>query len=87
MLSTIVDQNKLGTEFSIVICRQTGAKWQLKTLFLAIFNTRSSIVKSVFDCRISVFTGLYPILNVLLVCVADANLLAHPEDMSPFNVI
>ena len=33
--------------------RSNGDKWQSKTLFLAIFYPRSSIVKSVFDCRIS----------------------------------
>ena len=44
---------KLETEFLIAICRQTGDKWQSKTLFLAIFDPRSSIVKSVLDCRLS----------------------------------
>ena len=29
-----------------------GDKWQLKTLFLVIFDPRSLIVKSVFDCRL-----------------------------------
>ena len=28
-------------------------KWQSKTLFLAIFDPRSSIVKVVFDCHLS----------------------------------
>ena len=28
-------------------------KWQLKTLFLVIFDPCSSITKSVFDCRLS----------------------------------
>ena len=31
----------------------TGDNWQSKTLFLAILYPRSSIVKSVFDCRLS----------------------------------
>ena len=66
ILSTNVDQKSLETEFSIAICRPTGDNWQSKTLFLAIcdklqsktlflaiFDPRSSIVKSVFDCRIS----------------------------------
>ena len=53
ILSTNVDQNLLETEFLIAICRPTGNKWQPKTLFLAIFDPRSSIVKSVFDCRLS----------------------------------
>ena len=43
----------LETEFLIAICRQAGEKWQSKTRFLAIFDTRSSIVISVFDCRLS----------------------------------
>ena len=51
--STNSDQKLLETEFSIGICRPTGDKWQLKTLFLAILDPRSSIVKSVFDCRLS----------------------------------
>ena len=51
-LSTNVDQNSLETEFWIAICRQSDDKWQSKTLFLAIFYPRSSIVKSVFDCRL-----------------------------------
>ena len=53
ILSTNVGQNSLETEFSIAICRPTGDKWQSKTLFLAIFYPRSSIVKSVCDCRLS----------------------------------
>ena len=53
ILSTNVDKKSLGTEFSIAICRPTGDKWQSKTLFLAIFYSRSSIVKSVFDCHLS----------------------------------
>ena len=52
ILSTNVDQNSLETEFSIAICRQTGDKWQSKRLFLEIFDPRSSIVKSVYDCRL-----------------------------------
>ena len=32
---TDLGQKSLETEFSIVICRPTGDKWQLKTLFLA----------------------------------------------------
>ena len=33
----------LETAFSIVICRQSGDKWQSKTLFLTNFDLRSSI--------------------------------------------
>ena len=36
--------NLLEKVFSIAICRQLGDKWQSKTLFLAIFDLRSSIV-------------------------------------------
>ena len=53
ILSTNVDQKLLETEFSIAIFRPNGDKWQSKTLFLAIFGPCSSIVKSVFDCRLS----------------------------------
>ena len=49
-LSRNVDQKWLETEFLIAICRQCGNKWQSKTLFLLIFDPRSSIVDSVFDC-------------------------------------
>ena len=52
ILSTNVDQKLSETEFSIAICRLIGDKWQLKTLFLAIFYTCWSIVKSVCDCRL-----------------------------------
>ena len=34
----------LETEFFIVICRQTGNKWQSKTLFLTILDPPSLIV-------------------------------------------
>ena len=53
ILLTDVDQKSIKTEFSIAICCPTGDKWQSKTLFLAIFDQCSSIVKSVFDCRLS----------------------------------
>ena len=52
ILSTNVYQKSLETEFLIAICHQSGDKWQSKTLFLAIFDPRSSTVKSVFDCRL-----------------------------------
>ena len=47
-----IDQKWLETEFLIAICRHTGNKWQLKTLFLFIFDPRSLIVDSIFDCRL-----------------------------------
>ena len=42
--STNVDQKSLETAFSIAICRQSGDKWQSKTLFLSIFDLRSPMV-------------------------------------------
>ena len=53
ILSRNVDKKSLETEFCIAICRHTGDKWQSKTLFLSIFDPRSSIVDRVFDCRLS----------------------------------
>ena len=52
-ISTNVDKKSLETVFFISICRPTGDKWQSKTLFLAIFDQCSSIVKSVSDCHLS----------------------------------
>ena len=52
ILQTNVDQKLFEAELSIAICHRTGDKWQSKTLFLAIFDSCSSIVKSVFDCRL-----------------------------------
>ena len=40
------------TVFLIAICRPTGHKWQSKTLFLSIFDPRSSIVDYVLDFRL-----------------------------------
>ena len=53
ILSTNVDQQYLETDFSIAVSRPTGDHWQSKTLVVAISDPRSSIVKRVFDCRIS----------------------------------
>ena len=53
ILSMNVDKKSLETELLIAICGQTCDKWQSKTLFLAIFDLPLSIVKSVFDCRLS----------------------------------
>ena len=47
------DQKSLERVFSIDICRLLGEKWQSKILFLTIFDLRSPIVFSVFDCRLS----------------------------------
>ena len=46
-------QKSLETVFSIAICRQSGDKWQSKSLFLMIFDLRSWIVFNIFDCRLS----------------------------------
>ena len=59
ILSRKVDQKSIETVFLIAICHHTGDKWESKTLFLWIFDPRSSIVDNVFDCR-------YP------VCVCDS---------------
>ena len=48
------------TELSNAIYRLTGENLQLKILFLPIFDPRSSIVKSVYDCRLS---------GVVLTCI------------------
>ena len=53
ILSTKLEKKSLETEFLIVICRPNGDKWQLKTLFLAIFDLPSSTVKSAFDYGLS----------------------------------
>ena len=53
ILSTNIHWKSLETEYSIAICCPTDDTLQSKTLFLAIFDVRSSIVKSVFDCRLS----------------------------------
>ena len=45
--------------FSIAICRATSDKWQSKTLFLTIYDPRSSIDKSVFDCRLPGLFTMY----------------------------
>ena len=48
-----IDKKSLETEYSIAICHPTGEEWQSKTLFIAIFDPHSLIVKSVFDCHLS----------------------------------
>ena len=50
--STNVDQKSIEPVFSNAICRATGDKWQSKTLFLSIFDPRSSIVNSDFGCHL-----------------------------------
>ena len=63
ILSRNIDQNSIETVFSIVIFRSTGDKWQSNTLFLSIFDRRSSIFDNVFEYRLpSVFT------DCLLLC-------------------
>ena len=57
-------------EFSIAICRNAGDKWQSKTPFLSIFDPRSSIVDSVFDCRLASV-----IKNNTVVCTLNGTML------------
>ena len=52
ILSRNVDKKSIETVFLIAICRPTGDKWQSKTLFISIFDPRSSIVGNVSDCRL-----------------------------------
>ena len=52
-ISTNVDPGSLETELSPAVCRPIGDKWQLKTQFPAICDPHSSIVESIFDCRLS----------------------------------
>ena len=40
----------LEMEFLNAITQPTGDKWQSKTLFLAIFDPHSSIVRSLVNC-------------------------------------
>ena len=47
------NRKALETEFLISICRPNGDKWQSNTLFLAICDPCSSIVKSIFNCGLS----------------------------------
>ena len=54
--------------------RPTGDKWQSKTLFLAIFDPRSSIIKSVFDCSLS---GVGMLINIRLTRVSGDDLYKH----------
>ena len=48
ILATNVDKNPLETELSIAIWRQTA----IENTVSSDFDPRSSIVKSVFDCRL-----------------------------------
>ena len=81
ILSTSVDRKSLETGLSIAICRLTGDKWQSKTLFIAIYDPRLSIVKSVFYCRLSdvgiqhwmEFGSLYLFFFLILVFTVRVN--------------
>ena len=52
ILSRNVDKKSIETVFSIAICRHTGDKWESKTLFLSVFDPRSSIIDNVFNHRL-----------------------------------
>ena len=56
------DNRSLGKLLSIAICRQSGDKRLSKALFLAILDSRSSIVDD-FDCLISEVFIYIGILN------------------------
>ena len=76
ILSAYVDQTEsLETEFLIVICRQIA----IKTLFLAIFDPRSLIVKSVFDCRLpGVVKGVKYIPRIFpIIVMSPTHILAY----------
>ena len=72
-----VDQKSLETEFLNAICCPFGDKSQSKRLFLAIFDPRSSIVKSLFDCHLPTAT----IFGLLLEWVDPINM----HTMNPIN--
>ena len=63
ILSTNADQKSIETGFSIVICRPIGNR---KHLFLRLFS-RSSIVKSVFNCRLP---GMFNLNTAPALCIA-----------------
>ena len=50
--------------FSIAICRQFGDKWQSKTMFLAFFDIRSSIVLTFSIVAYPVWYGFTYLLNL-----------------------
>ena len=55
------DQKSLETVFSIAICRQSGDKWQSKTLFLTIFDLRS------ITCELCMHDGIITIFTMVLI--------------------
>ena len=65
IISRNVDQKSIETMFSIAICRPTGDKWQLKTLFLSIFDPHLLIVDYVFDRRLPGVFMLQPPLQLM----------------------
>ena len=54
------------TVFLIAICRQSGDKWQSKTLFLTIYDLRSTIV-------LTVPISAYPVCNMSFGLYANNN--------------
>ena len=63
-LSTNVDQKWLETESLIAIYRPIGDKWQSKHYFSDFCDPRSSIVRNVFDCRLSGVTSVQQDVNL-----------------------
>ena len=70
ILLSKVDQKWLETEFLIAFCRHTGDKWHSKTLFLSIFDPRSSVVDSVFDCCLpsELIWTLFSVIEPIVCC-------------------
>ena len=73
-----IDQKSIEKMFSIAICRPTGDKWQAKTLFLSIFDPRTSIVDYIFDCRLPGVTHLDQFLYCLHLRSFNGSRLRYP---------
>ena len=74
-----VDQKSLETVISIAICRQSGDKWQSKTLFITIFSTFVDIISDpifLYWVRDIINAFDYRISGVFLV-----NLLKHTQKL------
>ena len=64
MLLTIFERGSksIETVFLIVICRQSGDKWQSNTLFLGIFDLRPLIV-------LTFSIVAYPVCLMMVLCI------------------
>ena len=80
--------DKIKTKFSIAIFRPTDKKWKSKTLFLVIFDSHSSIVKSVFDRRISgVLMNIFRFSLTKLLSQLDFLRLTVLDQISQWNLL